>query len=227
MSYRFDGYARVRVALELSDKRLLSLADVAGDPARFPRGAKVRFEFLLLYNNEIVDASALDTPRLRILSSEDPDSALAIDSNNGTVRVKGDVTLAQWQTGDPAMCHFSVELSSTYTAEGVFTGTLADTETPHWFLISAGAGGDFVACGLINSFDAGYNPAAGTPPATESGASIASIEALINSRLANVVRFSGNPAGATIELVSPSAGFKVKLGTDDEGNLYTPTQVVT
>ena len=94
MSYRFDGYARVRVALELSDKRLLSLADVAGDPARFPRGAKVRFEFLFLYNGEIVDASALDTPRLRILSTEDPDSALAIDSNSGTVLVKGDVTLA-------------------------------------------------------------------------------------------------------------------------------------
>lgn len=227
MSYRFDGYARVRVALELSDKRLLSLADVAGDPARFPRGAKVRFEFLLLYNNEIVDASALDTPRLRILSTEDPDSALAIDSNSGTVRVKGDVTLAQWQTGDPAMCHFSVELSSTYTAEGVFTGTLADTETPHWFLISAGAGGDFVACGLINSFDAGYNPASGTPPTVGSGASLADIEALLNLRFANVVKFSGNPAGKRIELTSDSGSFVWKLGVDNNGDPYTPTQVTT
>jgi hypothetical protein len=227
MSYRFDGFARVRVALELSDKRLASLSDFGGDPARFPRGAKVRFEFLFLYNGEIVDTSLLSLPRLRILSTEDPDSALAIDSNNGTVYTKGDVTLAQWQTGDPAMCHFSVEFTSTYTQEGVFTGTLADEDSNHWFLISAGAGADFVAAGLIKSFDAGYNPAAGTPPATGTGATIESIEALITARLAGVVRFSGNPAGAVIELTSPSAAYKVKVGSDDEGNLYTPTQVVT
>lgn len=228
MSYRYDGYARLRAKLELSDKRLVSIADFAGDPARFPRGAKVRFEFLFTFNGEIVDMSALDAPRLRILSDSDPDSALAIDSTNATtVTVKGDVTEAQWDTGDPAMCHCSFAFSSVYTAEGVFTGTLADGEVDHWFLISAGAGADFIACGLIKSFDAGYNPAAGTPPSVGSGASLADIEALLNLRFANVVKFSGNPAGKTIELTSPSGAYVIKLGTDDSGDIYTPTQVTT
>lgn len=228
MSYRYDGYARLRAKLELSDKRLVSLTDFAGDPARFPRGAKVRFEFLFTFNGEVVDMSALDAPRLRILSDSDPDSALAIDSNNAAlITTKGDVTEAQWETGDPAMCHCSFAFSSVYTAEGVFTGTLADGEVDHWFLISAGAGADFIACGLIKSFDAGYNPAAGTPPVTGTGATLADIETILNGRLANFVKFSGNEPGKTVELLSPSGAFKVKLGTDDEGNLITPTQVTT
>lgn len=227
MSYRFDGYARVRVRLDISNKLLTSISDFAGDPARFPRGAKVRFEFLFDYNGEIVDMSDLTSPRLRILSTDDPDSALAIDSNNATVVVKGDVTEEQWATGDPAMCHVSFAFSSVYTAEGVFTGTLADADVNHWFLVSAGAGADFVVSGHLKSFDAGYNPAAGTPPTNGTGASLADIEALLNSRLATYVKFRGNPLGETIELTSPSGTFKTKLGCDDNGDTFTPTQVTT
>lgn len=228
MSYRYDGYARLRAKLELSDKRLVSIADFAGDPARFPRGAKVRFEFLFVFNGDIVDMSDLTAPRLRILSEADPDSALAIDSNSATtVTIKGDVTEDQWNTGDPAMCHVSFAFSSVYTAEGAFSPAPADGDVDHWFLLSAGAGADFVACGLLKSFDAGYNPAAGTPPTNGTGATIADLEAILNARLANVVKFSGNAPGKTIELLSPNSTFKIKLGTDDEGNAIVPTQVTT
>jgi hypothetical protein len=228
MAFRYDGYARVRCKLELSDKRLLTIADFAGDPARFPRGAKVRFEFLFTFNGEIVDMSALLAPRLRILSTEDPDSALAIDSNNATaITIKGDVTQDQWDSGDPAMAHCTFAFDSVYTAEGAFTGTLDDGETKHWFIITAGAGADFLVCGHLISFDAGYNPAAGVPPSGGSGATITDIEAILKSALANVVRFQGNPAGASIELLAPGSGRKVKLACDDEGNFQANTQTTT
>lgn len=227
MSYRIDGYARVRQAIELSDKTLPALTDVNGDPARFPRGAKVRFEFGLFYDDTIADASEITLPRLRIFDTSDPDSALALDSNSGTVRVKGDLTDTQWQSGDPAMAHIVVEFTASQTAEGVFTTAPADADTEHWFLLTYGSGGDFLACGKVRSFDAGYNPAGGTPPVSGTTATVEAIDALINAKLAGFVKYRGNPAGATIELTAPSTGLTGKVGLDDEGNWLTPNQVST
>lgn len=226
MPYRVDGFARVRQALELSDKLLLSLTDVNGDPARFPRGAKVRFEFGLFYNNELVDASQILLPRLRILDTNDPDSALAIDSNSGTVRVKGDLTQAQWDSGDPAMAHVVCEFTASQTSEGVFTTTPADGDVDHWFILTFGVGADFLASGKVKSFDAGYT-AAGSPPPGGSAATLEAIEALLNARLLGFVKYKGNPAGSTIELQSPSTQLLGKIGLDDEGNWLTPNQVTT
>lgn len=225
MSFRFDGYTRIRAKLDLSDKFLTSITDVNGDAAVFPRGAKLRFELGLFYADEIVDASQIALPRLRVLSTNDPDSALGMDSNSATVRVKGDLTLEQWLGNDPANAHIVIEFPAAQTAEGVFTGTLADGDSEHWFLLTDGLGADFIAAGIIKSRDGGYNPAAGTPPATGAGADIASIEALINAKLANVVHFTGNPAGATIELLSPNGLYKVKKGADNNGDELTETQV--
>lgn len=225
MSFRIDGYSRVRCKIELSDKRLLNLNDVNGDPARFPRGAKVRFEFGLFFNDEIADASLLSLPRLRIFDTSDPDSTLAIDSNSGTVVVNGGLTQAQWDTGDPDKAHITCSFTSSLTSEGVFTTPPADGDVDHWFLLTFGSGADHLASGLLKSFDAGYNPAGGTPPASGTSATLEAIDALINAKLSDVVRFKGNPAGATIELTSPGAAFRVKVGCTDDGDLNTPTQL--
>lgn len=233
MSYRFDGFARVRCELELSDKVLTNINDVNGDPARFPRGAKTRFEFALFFSSQnstgLVDASQIDSPRLRIFASDDPDGSVAIDSitTGATVRLKGDLTATQWASGDPAMAHLVFEFPASQTAEGVFGGTLDDGDEEHWFLITNGSGGDFIACGKIRSFDAGYNPAGGTPPAAGNSATIEAIDALLNARLASFVKYRGNPPGATIELTAPSSGKTGKIGLDDDGNLITPNQVST
>lgn len=224
MSFRIDGYSRVRCALELSDKILVDLNDVSGDPARFPRGAKVRFEFGLFFNGELADASQIVQPRLRIFDTSDPDSTLAIDSNSGTVTVKGDLTQAQWDSGDPSMAHITCSFTSALTAEGVFTTPPADDPTDHWFLLTFGTGADHIASGKLKSFDAGYNPAGGTPPASGTAATIEAIDALINAKLAGVVRFKGNPIGQTIELSSAGGAWKIKLGCDDNGDVYSPTQ---
>lgn len=227
MPFRFDGFTRIRAKLELTDKLLRNLVDVNDDAARFPRGAKLRFEFGLFYNNIIIDASQIVLPRLRVLDTSDPDSALALDSNLATVRVNGSVTQEQWDSDDPAMAHIVAEFTASQTAEGVFTTPPVDGDTDHWFILTAGAGADFIASGTVKSFDGGYNPAGGTPPAGGSAATIESIEALLNARLANFVRYVGNPAGATIELTAPSSGKTGKLGLDDEGNLIAPNQVTT
>ena len=224
MSYRIDGYARVRQAIELSDKLLPALADVNGDPARFPRGAKVRFEFGLFYNDTLADASQIILPRLRIFDTSDPDSVLALDSNSGTVRVKGSLTSAQWLAGDPADAHIVVEFSASQTAEGVFTTAPADGDVEHWFLLTYGAGGDFLAAGKVKSFDAGYT-ASGTPPAGGTTATVEAIQALIDAQLAGVVRFKGNAAGHEIELTSAN-GKLVRYGVDDNGNPSFATQPV-
>ncbi len=223
MSYRIDGFARVRQAIELSDKELPSLTDVNGDPCRFPRGAKVRFEFAFFYDDVLADASQIVLPRLRIFDTSDPDSVLALDSNSATVRVLGTLTDAQWQSGDPAMAHVVVEFPASQTAEGVFTTPPADGDTEHWFLLTWGTGGDFLACGKVKSFDAGYSAAAGTPPVAGSGATIEAIESLLNATLDGFVKFRGNPAAREIELTS-AGGKIVKIGADDNGNLSTGTQ---
>ncbi len=225
MSYRIDGFARVRQAIELSDKLLPNLTDVNGDPARFPRGSKVRFEFGLFYDEVLADASAIILPRLRILDTSDPDSVLALDSNDGTVRVKGDLSSAAWLGGDPADAHIVIEFDASLTAEGVFTTAPADSETEHWFLLTYGAGGDFLAAGKVKSFDAGYT-ASGTPPIGGTTATVEAIQALIDAHLAGVVRFKGNPAGAEIELTSPTTGRLVRYGVDDNGNPSFATQPI-
>lgn len=227
MSFRYDGYTRIRAELELSDKHLPNLSDVNGDAARFPRGAKLRFEFGLFYNGVLIDASQIVAPRLRVLTDGDPDSALGMDSNGAVVRTKGDLTAEQWASADPAMAHIVIEFTAPQTAESVFGGGLADANTEHWFLLTDGVGADFIVSGILKSYDGGYNPAGGTPPATGPGADMAAIEALINAKLANVVKFQGNPAGATIELTSPTTGKKGKVGLDDEGNWIGPNQVST
>lgn len=227
MSFRFDGYTRIRAALELTDKLLLNLTDVNGDAARFPRGAKLRCEFGLFYNGEIVDASQITAARLRVFDTSDPDSTLALDSNSATVRINGGISLDDWNSDDPAKAHIVVEFSASQTAESVFTTPPADGDVDHWFLLTAGAGADFLAAGTLKSFDGGYNPAGGTPPATGTAATVEALEALLNARLADVVRFRGNPRGATIELESGLGAYKLKVGCDDEGNVYTPNQVNT
>jgi len=226
MPFRYDGFTRIRAALELTDKRLLGLVDVNGDAARFPRGARLRWEFGLFYNNEIIDASQIVLPRLRILDTSDPDSALALDSNLATVRVNGGITLAEWQTDDPDKAHIVVEFTSSQTAEGVFTTPPADPDVEHWFILTAGTGADFIASGTIKSFDGGYNPASGTPPVGGTGATVEAIQALLNATLAGFVKYKGNPAGATIELSSDN-GLLGKVGVDSEGNWMQPNQVTT
>lgn len=228
MSYRYDGYTRIRAALELSDKALLTISDVNNDAAKFPRGGKVRFEFGLFWNDEIIDASAIDAARLRILSTEDPDSAIAIDSitSGAVVTLNTGITQDDWDTGEPAKAHLVFEFPASQTAEGVFTGTLTDAATKHWFLLTAGASNDFLVSGIIESFDAGL-AASGAAPGVGTTATVEAVEALLAQRLANFVKFRGNTPGATIELTSPTTGKIAKIGVDDEGNLITPDQVTT
>lgn len=228
MSYRYDGYTRIRAALELSDKALLNISDVNQDPARFPRGGKLRFEFGLFWNDEIIDASFIDAARLRILSSEDPDSAIAMDSitSGAVVTLNTGITQDDWDTGEPAKAHLVFTFPASQTAEGVFTGTLADSGSKHWFVITAGSSNDFLISGIVESFDAGL-AVAGSPPASGTTATVEAVEALLNQKLANFVKFKGNTAGATIELTSPTTGKILKLGVDDEGNPITPNQVTT
>lgn len=223
MPYRVDGFSRVRCKLELSDKVIPNLGEVSGDPARFPRGGKVRFEFGLFFNDQLVDASQIILPRLRILADGDPDSAIAMDSNSGTVRVRGDLTAEQWASDDPDMAHIVCEFTASQTAEGVF-GTPADGDVDHWFLLTWGAGGDFLCSGKVKSFDAGFT-AAGTPPAGGSAATIEDIEALLTAMLADVVRFRGNPAGRDIQLTSAN-GKLFNIGVDDAGNPSFGTQPI-
>lgn len=227
MSYRYDGYTRIRAALELSDKALLNISDVNSDAAKFPRGGKVRFEFGLFWNDEIIDASAIDAARLRILSTEDPDSALAIDSitSGAVVTLNTGLVQADWDTGEPAKAHLVFEFPASQTAEGVFAGELADGATKHWFVLTAGASNDFLVAGIIESFDAGL-AVAGTPPVSGTTATVEAIEALLQQKLANFVKFAGNPPGARVELTS-EGGQIVKLGADDEGNFITRTTPTT
>ncbi len=228
MSYRIDGFARLRQAIEMSDKLLPSLSDVNGDAARFPRGRKVRFEFGLFYDELIADASLIEQPRLIVFSTTSPASVVAIDSNNGEVRVNGGLTKAQWDTNDPAMAHIVVELPAILTADGVFTTAPSVTgDTEHFFTLIWGAGGDFIASGILKSFNPGATGVVGTPPVGGTTATIEAIDALLNARLANFVKFRGNPAGHTIELTSPSTAKTGKIGIDDEGNWITPNQVTT
>lgn len=228
MSYRYDGFTRIRAALELSDKALLNISDVNNDPAKFPRGGKVRFEFGLFWNDEIIDASAIDAARLRILSNEDPDSTLAIDSitSGAVVTLNTGITQADWDTGEPAKAHLVFEFPASQTAEGVFAGTLADAATKHWFVLTAGASNDFLVAGIIESFDAGL-AVSGAAPGVGTTATVEAIEALLRQQLANFVKFKGNPPGATVELTAPTTGKIGKIGLDDEGNLITPNQVTT
>jgi hypothetical protein len=227
MSARIDSFSRVRAILDLQQKTGQITDALTGAAAIFPRGAAVRFEFLLMHGSELADASTIAAARLRVLSDHDPDSALGIEKTISSTSMNPGTTLAQWEAGDPSHAHLIFELTSSETAEGVFTGTITDESHKHFFQVTHGAGFSLLYAGLVNSFDAGYNPAAGTPAVTGSGATLEQIRALLEATLVNVVKFKGNPNGATIELSSPNGTYKVKLGTDDNGDVYTPTQTTT
>lgn len=227
MSFRLDGFTRIRSKIELSRKRV-DLSDViSGDPGRFPRGARLRFEFGLFYKDIIADPSNISASRLRLLSSSDPDSALGMDKTISSSAMNPGITQADWDTGEASKAHLIFEFTAVECAEGVFAGTLLDTDTQHWFLLTYGVGDDFLMSGTVLSFDGGYNPAAGTPPATSPGATVDQIQAIFSATLADVVRFKGNPAGATIELLAPTSGKKGKWGMDDDGNFFEDTQTTT
>ena len=225
MSHRIDNYTRVRVALDLSGKTgSLPVSDVrSGGRAQFPRGGPTRFEFLLMYGNELSDPSVIAAARLKVLSSGDPDAAIGINKTIGPSMINAGVSLEQWDTGEPDMCHLRFELSSSETAEGVFAGTLADADQDHWFLLTHGAGDVFLYSGIVKSFDAGYT-ASGTPPLSGVAASLADVQAYVDAALQQYVKFTGNPPGWRIDLESPTTGKHVKLGADDEGNFSTGTQ---
>ncbi len=227
MSFRLDGFSRIRAELPFAAKVGVLNDVISGQAAVFGRGNKLRFEFLVTYKDEPADCTQLTNARLRILSSDDPDSALAMSKTIGPANIHGDITLEQWQAGESQHAHLIFEFDATETAEGLFTATLADTATDHWFIIDFDTGSSLVYAGTVKSQDVGNNPAAGTPPTNGTGATLEQIRAEFAAALTNVVRFNGNPAGATIELVAPTTGLKIKLGADDEGNLLTPTQAST
>lgn len=223
MPYRIDDYSRIRMEVDIVAKTGPVVEVLNGGQCIFGRGSKLRFEFLLKAGEEIADPSLISVAHLRVLSSEDPDSAIAIDKTIGPSAMNAGVTQAQWDAGDPAMAHFRFELSSSETAEGVFAGTMADAGQKHWFLLTHGAGDDLLFAGVIQSFDFGSN-AAGTPPLSGTAATLEQVSAVINAALQNVVKFTGNAAGKTIELTSPTTNLKVQLGADDAGNFSTGTQ---
>lgn len=194
-----------------------------GGQCIFGRGSALRFEFLLRAGAEIADPSLISVAHLRVLSNSDPDSAIAIDKTIGLSAMNAGVTEAQWDTGEPAMSHLRFELTSSETAEGVFTGTMADAGQEHWFLLTHGAGDVLLFSGIVRSFDFGAT-AAGTPPLSGTAATLEQVSAVINAALQNVVKFTGNPAGATVRLQSPTTGLFVQLGADDQGNFSTGTQ---
>jgi len=224
MSFRFDGFTRIRAALELSEKKVTLTDAISGGAVPFFRGARLRFEFGLFYKGEIADASLITAARLRILSDSDPDSALAMDKTIGPAEMNTGIDIDDWNGGESADAHLRFEFTATEAAEGAFTGTLDDGDVPHWFLLTSGVNEDFLGAGTVISFDGGYNPAAGSPPAVGTGATVDQINAILQAALSNVVKYTGNPAAATIELTAPTTGKKVKLGCDDEGNFITDTQ---
>jgi hypothetical protein len=185
----------------------------------------LRFEFLLVHgpSAELADPSLIAAARLRVLSSEDPDSAIGIDKTIGPSYINAGVTAAQWASGEPEMCHLRFELTSSETAEGVFAGTLADADADHWFLLTHGSGDAFLFASKVKSFDAGYT-ASGTPPLSGTAASIEQVRAYLDAALAQYVKFVGNPPGRKLELTSGVGGKVVQLGADDEGNFSTGTQ---
>jgi len=223
MAFRIDGFSRVRAALDLSGKTG-PLTDALNDgPLRFARGARTRFEFLLKHGETIADPSLISVARLRVLSTSDPDSVVALDKTISVTSINAGVTQDQWDAGEPDMAHLRFEFTSSETAEGVFTATLADSDADSWFLLTYGSGDDFLYAGLVKHFDAGYT-SAGTPPASGTAATIEQVRSTVEAMLANVVRFEGNPAGAKIALTSAVGGLKVRLGCDDAGNFSTGTQ---
>lgn len=223
MSTRIDGYQRIRAVLDVQEKRGTLTDILTGAPARFARGARLRFEFLLKHGSELADPSLISASRLRVLSSSDPDSALAMDKTIGPSFMNPGITEADWDTNEADKCHLRFEFVAAETAEGVFSGTLSDDDTPHWLLLTHGAGEDLLFAGLVNSFDAAIGTA-GTPPTTGTAATLDQIRALLEATLQNYVKFTGNPAGATIELTSGATRKVAKIGADDEGNIYTGTQ---
>ncbi len=227
MTMRIDGFSRVRAVLDLSDKRGALTDVLSGGPARFARGARVRFELLLKQGDDLADPSLIDAARLRILSSSSPDSALGIDATIGPSAMNRGVTEEDWDTGEPDKCHLRFELTASQTAEGVFAGSpLANDDFDHWLLLTYGAADDFLFAGTVKSFDAGTG-AAGVPPSSPTAASLDQVRAYIDAALANYVRFSGNPAGALVEFTSAVGAKKVKIGADDSGDLYVGTQTTT
>lgn len=223
MAFRIDGFSRVRVALDISEKTGILSDQLSGTAARFARGSRVRFEFALFHGADLADPSEIAAARLRVLSSNDPDSAIGIDKTIDPTAINAGITLAQWDAGEAEHCHLAFELTSSETAEGVFNGTLADADVKHWFLLTYGAGDDFLFAGEVESFDAGYT-ASGTPPLSGTAASIEQVRQIVEALTANVVRFDGNPAGARVSLTSPSGQKYARLGCDDAGNFDTGTQ---
>lgn len=226
MSQRIDGYSRIRTEIDISEKTGTLSDALSGGACRFARGTRVRFEFLLMQGNALADPSQIAAARLRLLSNEDPDSALGMDKTIGPSLINAGVTLVEWKTGEPDKCHLRFEFSSSETAEGVFAGTLADADDDHWFLLTHGAGDDFLFAGLVKSFDAAM-ATAGVPPSSPTAASIEQVRAYVDAALAQYVKFVGNPPGATAEFTSGVAQKKVKIGADDNGELYVGTQTTT
>lgn len=223
MALRIDSCSRIRTVLDLAAKTGPLTDFFSGAAIRFARGSQLRFEFLLKFGNGLADPSLIAAARLRVLSSSDPDSAVGIDKTIGPSYINAGTTEAQWETGEPDMCHLRFELTSSETAEGVFTGTLADPDSEHWFLLTHGSGDAFLYSDIVRSFDAGYT-ASGTPPLSGTAASLEQVRAYLDAALAQYVKFVGNPAGRKIELTSPVGGKIVQLGADDEGNFSTGTQ---
>ena len=224
MSFRLDGYSRIRAELPFAAKTGIMTDVISAAPALFGRGNKLRFEFLVTYQDQPADCTQLTNARLRILSSDDPDSALAMTKTIGPENIHGDITLEQWQAGESQHAHLIFEFDAADTAEGVFTGTLIDGATPHWFIIDFDAGASLIYCGILQSIDAGNNPAAGTPPTNGTGATLEEIQALLAAQLLNVVRFEGNPAGRKVAFLSPTNGKTVRIGADDNGDFYVATE---
>jgi len=222
---RIDGFSRIRATLDIS-KKTGALSDVlCGDAARFARGARLRLELLLVHGQELADPSLIDAARLRILSTDDPDSAIAVNKAIGPSAINAGVTLEEWDAGEPDKCHLRFELTAGEVAEGVFTGTLADA-SQHWFLLTYGAGEDLLFAGTVGSFDGGYT-ASGIPPLAGSGASLDDVRSFITAALNNYVKFSGNPKGATIRLDAPVADKRILVGCDDNGDPSFSTQTTT
>ncbi len=226
MPYRIDNYSRIRAELDISKKTGRAITDkLSGDPGRFGRGSNLRLEFLLKHGGVIADPSNVAAVRLRVLSTEDPDSTLAIDKTIGPTEMNPGITQDEWDTGDPSKAHLIFQLTSSETAEGVFTGALADSDVEHWFLLTYNADASLLFAGTVKSFDAATG-AAGTPPLSGTAASVEAVAAMINAMAGGFVKYVGNPPGRTLELTG-SNGHKTQWGTDSEGNPIIGTQVTT
>jgi hypothetical protein len=221
MSFRIDE-SRVRIAFDTAAKTGIAADVISGDAARFARGARLRIECGLFYKEGLADPSLITSAHLRIFASGSPDAALAMDRIIGATKMNPGINQAQWDAGESANAHFLFEFSAAETSESAFGGGLAN-ETTHWLLLTQGPNEDFLWAGMITSFDAGYNPAGGTPPVTGAGATLDQVAALLQATLQGYLKII-NDAGITVTFTSPSTGKLVKIGANDDGTVLTETQ---